>query len=160
MIAVVTDSSSQLPEELRARYKVWMVPLSVVVDGVAYREGVDLSTDEFYDALERGAAVSTSAPSPGELQVVYAQAAAGATGVLAVHVGSNTSATVSAARLATAKTPVPVEIVDTATALFGVACCVWATTWRRVCSGSPACGRSSVTGPYADVGIALFMPSP
>lgn len=127
MIALVTDSNAQLPDVIRDRYGVFVVPLTVVVDGVAYREGVDLSHDEFYDALERGASVSTSTPSPGEVAAVYRAAVdAGAGEILSIHVGSNTSGTVGAVRLAAADAAVAVEIVDTGTASFGVACCVWA----------------------------------
>ena len=51
---------------------------------------------------------------------------AGATEILAIHVGSNTSGTVNSVRLAAESSPVPVTIVDTGTASFAVACCVWA----------------------------------
>jgi DegV family protein with EDD domain len=58
---------------------------------------------------------------------VYEEAAAaGASAILSVHIGSNTSATVDAARLAARGSSVPVEIVDTGTASFPIACCVWA----------------------------------
>jgi DegV family protein with EDD domain len=127
VIALVTDSNAQLPDELRDRFGVRIVPLTVVLDGEDRVEGVDLDADEFYDRLERGAAVSTAAPSPGRFAEVFqAAAAAGATEILAIHIGSNTSATVNAATLAARSTPVPVEVVDTGTASFPIACCVWA----------------------------------
>ncbi len=125
--ALVTDSSAQMPTGLRERYRVRVVPLTVVVDGKPYREGVDLTTTDFYERLGRGAEVSTSAPSPGDVMQVYAAAAAaGATEILSIHIGSNTSATVNAVKLAVGESPVPVEVVDTGTASFAVACCVWA----------------------------------
>jgi DegV family protein with EDD domain len=127
VIALVTDSNSQITEELQARYGVRVVPLTVVVDGVAYREGVDITTDAFYEKLCRGSEVSTSSPSPGDFQTAYRDLARrGATQIVSVHVGANTSGTISAARLGAADAPVPVEIVDSGSASFGVACCVWA----------------------------------
>jgi DegV family protein with EDD domain len=126
-IALVTDSNAQLPPELRDRYDVRVVPLTVVVDGEPYQEGVNLPSAEFYARLAAGAEVSTAAPSPGDVIGVYeAAAAAGATEILSVHIGSNTSATVNAVKLAVGASPVPVEVVDTGTASFAVACCVWA----------------------------------
>lgn len=126
MIGLVTDSNAQLPADLRDRYQVAVVPLTVVVDGEQYREGVDITTAEFYERLENGAEVSTAAPSPGEVLAVYEQAAsAGATDILSIHIGSNTSATINAVNAAAGGSPVPVEIVDTGTASFAVACCVW-----------------------------------
>lgn len=125
--ALVSDSGAQLPPGLRDRYQVSVVPLTVVLDGHPYREGVDLTATEFYAHLDRGAEVSTAAPSPGEVLAVYEDAArGGATEILSVHIGSNTSATIDAVKLAVGEAPVPVEVVDTGTASFAVACCVWA----------------------------------
>jgi DegV family protein with EDD domain len=127
MIGLVTDSNAQLPVDLRERYRVGVVPLTVVVDDQPYLEGVDITTAEFYERLSAGASVSTAAPSPGAVLGVYEQQAeAGATEILSVHIGSNTSATVNAVSVAAASSPVPVEVVDTGTASFAVACCVWA----------------------------------
>lgn len=127
MIALVTDSNSQLPAELRERFDVRVVPLTIVLDGEDRVEGVDLDADEFYDRLAAGAEVSTAAPAPGRFVETFAAAAGdGATGILAIHIGSNTSATVQSATLAARSSPVPVEIVDTGTASFPIACCVWA----------------------------------
>jgi DegV family protein with EDD domain len=127
MIGLVTDSNAQLPVDLRERYQVAVVPLTVVVDDQPYLEGVDITTAEFYERLAAGASVSTAAPSPGAVLAVYEQQAeAGATEILSVHVGSNISATVNAVSVAARSSPVPVEVVDTGTASFAVACCVWA----------------------------------
>jgi DegV family protein with EDD domain len=127
VIGLVTDSNAQLPPDLRERYQVGVVPLTVVIGGRPYREGVDITTPEFYEHLATGAEVSTAAPSPGEVLEVYEQAAStGATEVVSIHIGSNTSATINAVKVAAGSSPVPVEIVDTGTASFAVACCVWA----------------------------------
>jgi DegV family protein with EDD domain len=127
VIGLVTDSNAQLPADLRQRYQVGVVPLTVIVDGTPYKEGVDITTAEFYERLQRGAEVSTAAPSPGEVLAVYEQvASAGATEILSIHIGSNTSATINSVNVAAGGSSVPVEIVDTGTASFAVACCVWA----------------------------------
>ena len=126
MITLVTDSNSQLPADLRDRYRIRVVPLVVVVDGEEHEEGIDLDAGEFYARLAAGASVSTAAPAPGRFVEAYeAAAAAGATQIVSIHIGSNTSATIDAARIAAEAVTVPVEIVDTETASFPVACCVW-----------------------------------
>jgi DegV family protein with EDD domain len=125
--ALVTDSNAQMPAQLRDRYRVRVVPLTVVIDGEPYREGVEITTDDFYRRLAGGAEVSTSAPSPGDVMKIYEEAAAaGASEILSIHIGSNTSGTVNAVKLAVGASPVPVEVVDTGTASFAVTCCVWA----------------------------------
>jgi DegV family protein with EDD domain len=127
MIGLVTDSNAQLPADLRERFQVGVVPLTVVVDDQPYLEGVDITAAEFYDRLAAGASVSTAAPSPGAVLTAYERSvAAGATEILSIHIGSNTSATINAVNVAAGSSPVPVEIVDTGTASFAVACCVWA----------------------------------
>ena len=128
MIGIVTDSNSQLPAELQARYGVEVVPLTVVVDGVEHDEGVDLDADQFYELFSGGRTpeVSTAQPSPGRFAQAYERvAAAGATEILSVHIGSTISGTLNSARLAAADAPVPVRLVDTGTSSFGIACCVW-----------------------------------
>jgi fatty acid kinase fatty acid binding subunit len=127
VIGLVSDSNAQLPDDLRDRYQVAVVPLTVVLDDHPYLEGVDITAAEFYDRLAAGASVSTAAPSPGAVLTEYERlAAAGATEILSIHIGSNTSATINAVTVAAGSAPVPVEIVDTGTASFAVACCVWA----------------------------------
>ena len=62
MIALVTDSNSQLPADLRDRFGVHVVPLVVVVDGDEHAEGIDLDDRRLLraaggrgDRLDRGA---------------------------------------------------------------------------------------------------------
>ncbi|MHB1855493.1 MAG: DegV family protein [Acidimicrobiales bacterium] len=158
MIGLVTDSNSQLPARLRDRFAVRVVGLSVVIDGVAYQEGVDLDAETAYRRLGEGATFSTAAPSPGRLGEAYAAAAeAGAGSIVSVHVGSNISATVDAARLAAAAAPVPVEIVDTGTASFAVGCCVWAAG-EAIAEGAQAAEAAeaarSVAGRVGNVFVA------
>ena len=128
MIGFCTDSNAQLPADLIDRYGVQVVPLTVTVDGIDYREGVDLDADDFYARFEGGSApaVSTAAPSPGQFLDAYQRLVArGATEILSVHIGSALSGTINAARLGAAEVGVPVRLVDTQTASFAIACCLW-----------------------------------
>ena len=128
MIGIVTDSNAQIPPDLAPRYGVEVVPLTVTVDGVPHLEGVDLDADAFYARFEGGHRpdVSTSQPSPGLFADAYRRLAdAGAREILSIHIGSAVSGTLNSARLAAETSPVPVRLVDTGTASFGVACCVW-----------------------------------
>ena len=140
MIGLVTDSNAQLPPELVERYGVEVVPLTVMVDGVDHLEGVDLDADTFYAAFADGAtpAVATSQPSPGRFAAAYRRLAeAGAERILSIHIGSALSGTLNSARLAATDSPVPVQVVDTGTASFGVGCCVWEAA-EAVRAGAPA----------------------
>jgi DegV family protein with EDD domain len=126
-IGLVTDSNAQLPPELARRYGVEVVPLTVMIDGVAHAEGVDLTADEFYARFESGTPdLSTSQPGPGLFAAAYERLAARrVTEILSVHVSEDISGTLNSARLAQATSPVPVRLVDSGTASFGVSCCLW-----------------------------------
>lgn len=128
MIGLVTDSNSQITPDLADRFDVEVVPLTVTVDGRDHLEGVDLDADGFYAALaSRVPEISTSQPSPGRFAEVYGRLAArGVTSIVSIHISSAMSGTVASATLAAGSSPVPVEVVDTETASFGVSACVWA----------------------------------
>ena len=128
MIGFCIDSNSQLPSELVDRYGVEVVPLTVTIDGTPYLEGLEIDADRFYEFFAGGRTptVTTAAPSPGEFALAYqALADQGATEILSIHIGSAISGTLNAARLAAQASPVPVRLVDTGTASFGISCCLW-----------------------------------
>ena len=123
---VVVDSASYLPASVRERYGLLVVPMIVVVDGVEFREFVDIDSETFYRRLSEGARVSTSQPRPGQFLSAYEQAAElGAERIMSIHIGSAYSGTVNSARLAARMSPIPVHIVDTAQASFIEGLCVW-----------------------------------
>lgn len=129
MIGICTDSNSQLPPELAERYGIEVVPLTVRVDGREHLEGFDLDVDDFYALYVDGRrpTVEFDEPSPGQFALAYDDLVGrGCTQILSVHTTSATSATLRAARLAAHSAPVPVRLVDSRTARFGVSCCVWA----------------------------------
>ena len=125
----MTDSSSQIPADLAVRLGVEVVPVMVAVDGVEYHEGVDLDADGFWSRFVPDAAmpeVKTSQPSPGAFVDVYRDLAdRGVDEIISIHVAEVFSGTVNSARLAAEVVDVPVRVVDSGTASFGVACCVW-----------------------------------
>jgi DegV family protein with EDD domain len=127
MIEVVTDSAAMLPDSVRQRFGITVVPLIITVDGQDHREGVDLSTDEFYTRMSAGAVVSTAAPSPGSFVEAYRAAAArGATEVLSIHTGAAYSATLASATIASGLVDIAVTLVDTRVGSFPVALAIWA----------------------------------
>lgn len=129
MIGICTDSNSQLPVALVGRYDVEVVPVTVTVGDHDYLEGVNLDADQFYDLVSADPrpAVSTSQPSPGQFAAAYESLLQrGCDEILSIHVAAGTSGTLNAARLAARSVPIPVRLVDSNTAGFGVSCCVWA----------------------------------
>ena len=116
-VAVVTDSTSDLPKELALQYGITVVPLHVHFGDDAYRDGVDILGDEFYKRLQSGKAFpTTSAPSAGTFIETYQRLAKDHDAIVSLHLSSKVSATHSAALQAAAEVKdegITVETVDT-----------------------------------------------
>jgi DegV family protein with EDD domain len=120
-IAVVTDSTACLTEELVASSGVRVVPIHVIVDGRTYLDGVDITSDEVAAALSGGKSVTTSRPTASQFLEAYTEAAgSGAEAILSVHLSASLSGTYDAARLAARDAPVPVEVMDSRTIAMGL----------------------------------------
>jgi DegV family protein with EDD domain len=50
-LKIICDSLSDIPKELIDKYDIEVVPLTVILDGKEYKDGVDISNDEFYKIL-------------------------------------------------------------------------------------------------------------
>lgn len=68
MLNIITDSSSEFTEAEAKEFGIRIVPLTVIFDGKAYLEGVDLNKDEFYKKLTEGEFPHTSQPSTEQLK--------------------------------------------------------------------------------------------
>jgi DegV family protein with EDD domain len=111
-VAVVTDSAAALPEELVREHDIGVVPMWLVVDGVAEREG-ERSVGELLGDQR----VTTSAPTPGEFEdAIRAELDRGATDVLVLTIASSMSASHDAAAVAARDVGARARVVDTMTA--------------------------------------------
>jgi DegV family protein with EDD domain len=121
-VAVVTDSTAYLPAELNGTYDLTVVPLTVVINGAEGLEGLQIQPAEVARALNaRRSAVSTSRPSPSQFATAYRDLlAAGADGVVSVHLSAKLSGTYEAACLAAAEVGARVEVVDSGTTAMGL----------------------------------------
>lgn len=71
-LAVVTDSSAVLPEEIQNHPDLSVIPIPVIIDGQSYSEGQDLEADEFYAMLNTSKEFpKTSQPVLGEVLALY-----------------------------------------------------------------------------------------
>lgn len=116
-VAVVTDSTADLPPEVAAAAGIAIVPLFVRFGNEELRVGVDLSTDAFWARLlAPGAPVpTTAAPSPGAFRATFeACFGAGAEAIVCPTIGSELSATYQSAVLAARDLPErEIHVIDT-----------------------------------------------
>jgi DegV family protein with EDD domain len=121
-VAVVTDSSACIPGELVAEYGIEVVPMSVILEGKTYREGIDISPAEFYARLREAKDLPTTAHSPpGAHLEAYRRASCRAADVLCITISKVFSGQFNSAwiarELAGAALPgVTVAVLDCGTA--------------------------------------------
>lgn len=72
-VAVVTDSTADIPSSLVEQHGITTVPAFVRFGNEEFRDGVDIGTEDFYSRLARDKDVfpTTSQPSPGDFKTVY-----------------------------------------------------------------------------------------
>ncbi len=127
-VRILVDSTADIPAESARVLEIEVVPLTVHFGDETYRDGVDLDGPSFYAKLRSSTQVpTTSTPPPGLFEERYRKLVAeGATGILALHIGSGLSATYSVSRTAadavTQDTGIPIEVIDSrqASAGFGL----------------------------------------
>ncbi|SNR58966.1 EDD domain protein, DegV family [Haloechinothrix alba] len=121
-VAVVTDSTAQLPAELAEHHAITVVPLYVLIDDTSWLDGHDVGSAELAAALRRKSTVTTSMPTSEELAHVYRQALdGGADAVVSVHISAELSGTWGAAvRAAGQVDPDRVRVVDARTTTMGL----------------------------------------
>lgn len=116
-VAIVTDSTSDLPEKLADEHGISIVPLYVHFGEDAFRDGLDIKAEEFYARLQSGGAFpTTSAPSPGTFVELYRNLAKSHDSIISLHISSKVSATHSAATQAAEVVKgegITVQVVDT-----------------------------------------------
>lgn len=113
-VAIVTDSTVNLPEDLIDQYNLNIVPLNVIWEGVTYKEGIDITTSEFYQRLKTAKELpTTSQPSAGQFHEVYSELAKTHEGIVGVFLSEDLSGTLDSARTAASMMKdYPIEIVD------------------------------------------------
>ena len=51
MVRIVTDSSSEISQEEAKRLNIEVLPLTIIFGNEQYRDGIDITSDEFYEKL-------------------------------------------------------------------------------------------------------------
>ncbi|HBG01383.1 MAG TPA: fatty acid-binding protein DegV [Firmicutes bacterium] len=92
-IAIMTDSTSDIPKNIVEQYNIQVVPLRILYHDAEYRDQVDITSEEVYRKLPLEVP-STSLPSPAEVLDLFERLKKeGFTHVLAIHISSGLSGT-------------------------------------------------------------------
>ncbi len=112
--AIMVDGTAGVPDELASELDIRILPLHVNFGEESFTAGVDLSSAQFYERLEKpDARPTTSQPSLGECTAAFeAVQREGAERILAITVATELSGTYSALTTAREQVSIPVEVVD------------------------------------------------
>lgn len=114
-IAVVTDSTADLPAHFVEEYGIRVVPQVLIMGDQTWRDGVDIDSATFYELLRTSPHFpSSSQPSVVDFQQIFGELAEEYEGIAAVLISDELSGTLNSARMAAESLPdVPIEIIDT-----------------------------------------------
>ena len=121
-ISLVSDSTSDIPQELIDQYGLEIVPAILTVGGKSYEDGRGISREEYYSQLPKlKIPPITSSPSVGSFQERYEKLLrAGAEKILSIHPPSNLSGIFNAARLAAESFGGRVHVLDSGQLSLGL----------------------------------------
>lgn len=122
-VRIVTDSTSDLSPQVAEELGITIVLVYVRFGERVYRDGVDISQDEFYQKLARSPVhPSTSQPSPSDFADVYSKLSQETGEIVSIHLSSKVSGTYNSAlrgrELAQAKCHI--EVVDSLSVSMGL----------------------------------------
>jgi DegV family protein with EDD domain len=113
-IAVITDSTSDIPPDLVDKYGLTVVPQILIVGSETWRDGVEIDAPTFYELLRTSPHFpSTSQPSIKDFHDRFVALSERYEGIVAVLISNELSGTINSAVTAAASLPdIPIEIVD------------------------------------------------
>jgi fatty acid kinase fatty acid binding subunit len=123
-VRIVTDSASDLPQDVCDRFGIEVVPLTIRFGDKEYVDRKELSTEEFWRKLESSSVLpETAAPSVGAFEETFRRLADdGADGVLCINLSAHLSATMQSAQLGAKALDglCPAMVVDSKSASMGI----------------------------------------
>lgn len=121
-IALITDSTCDIPQDWLKQYEITVVPLTIIFGEEQYLDGVDMQAVEFYERiLVDKVHPTTSQPAPKAFLSAYQQAKeTGAEEIVVLTISSAMSGTIESARQAAEGFDLPVTFVDSKSNSMGL----------------------------------------
>ena len=116
-IAIVTDSTAYIPDELVEKYGITVAPQVLIWDGVTYQDGLDISPTEFYTRLADASVLpTTSQVAVPTFRDIFTKLHQEGKEILAILISDQLSKSVNSAELASQMVPdAKIEIVNSKT---------------------------------------------
>jgi len=119
-VAVLVDSSCDLPDAIISRHGIVMVPVQVIAGGRVSRDRVEVQATDIYPRMREGVIFSTSQPTPGAFAQGFEDALAQANSVLAILLSKGLSGTYNTGLAAAKAVGGAITIVDSRSASLGL----------------------------------------
>jgi DegV family protein with EDD domain len=114
-VQVITDSTVDLPEGTTNELGIRVVPIYLRFGEKTYRDGIDITKDEFYSMLASSPFhPASSQPNPEDFTGVFREYSENNNGIVSIHISSKISGTYNSANIAkkTLNSQRPIEIID------------------------------------------------
>jgi len=121
-IAVITDSTAYLQQQVVDRYGIHIVPLTVNFEDRSLKEGQDVTTGEFYQLLKESEQLpTTSQPAIGDFVTLYEKLSKNYDQAIAIHLSSGISGTMNTSQAAAQMVKgIEVAVIDSESACYGL----------------------------------------
>lgn len=121
-IGIVTDSTSDIPDQLVQAYDIHVMPNIVVIEGHSLEDGKDITREEFYERLPTLKELPTTATaSAGSYQELYESLfRSGCEHILSIHPSVLLSGIMNAANFAAQSFGDKVHVLDSGQISFGL----------------------------------------
>ena len=120
-VKVVTDSVSDISPAIADELGITVVPLNVVFGSTIYRDGIDMTTEEFYRKLEESQVLPTTSTPPLQTFIeVYEKLAEETDEIMVITISRKLSATGESALKAveSVEKKCRIEVVDSRWAMM------------------------------------------
>ena len=121
-IAIVTDSTADIPPEITQQHNVEVIPAIIIMEDKSFEDGKGLSRQEFYEKMPTLDKLPTTAtPSSGTFHKVYQKLFLnGAQAILSLHVASQLSGIYNTAKIAAQTFGGRIHVVDSRSISMGL----------------------------------------
>ncbi|OFW53735.1 MAG: hypothetical protein A2163_10525 [Actinobacteria bacterium RBG_13_35_12] len=114
-VAIITDSTSDIPEDLVKKLDIKVIPLSVIFDKEIFLDdGKEITIGEFYKKIRSSEKLpTTTQPTPKDFIEVYTDILKKSESIISIHISKKMSGTINSVELAKKEMPGrDIEIVD------------------------------------------------
>lgn len=114
-VIILTDSTAYIPQEIASQLPISVIPLTLILEGITYRDGVDIMPDDFYQRLKNSSSLpQTSQVTVSEYEQRFYELLNEGYEILSLGLSSEISSSYLSACQAQKSFPgKPIEIIDT-----------------------------------------------